>query len=70
MIQISAEYFKLCVACLDEVTKYMFRMKPKRGSTWNMLEPYGVRQAFRRLSLPVLTNHLPADREVQKHTHG
>lgn len=28
--------------------------------TWNILAPYGVRHAFRRLSFPVLTNHLPA----------
>lgn len=27
--------------------------------TWNMLAPYGVLQAFKRLSFPVLTNHLP-----------
>lgn len=30
------------------------------GGTWNMLAPYGVLQALRRLSFPVLTNHLPA----------
>ena len=27
--------------------------------TWKILAPYGVRQAFNRLSLPVLMNHLP-----------
>lgn len=30
-----------------------------RKFTWNMLAPYGVRQAFSKLSLPVETNHLP-----------
>lgn len=27
--------------------------------TWKILAPYGVLQAFSRLSLPVLANHLP-----------
>lgn len=27
--------------------------------TWNMLAPYGVLHPFKRLSLPVETNHLP-----------
>lgn len=34
--------------------------------TWNMLAPYGVLHAFRRLSFPVLTNHLPAN-EIRLH---
>ena len=36
------------------------------GGTWNMLAPYGVRQALRRLSFPVLTNHLPAGERQRK----
>lgn len=31
-----------------------------------MLAPYGVRQALRRLSFPVLTNHLPAGERQRK----
>lgn len=31
-----------------------------------MLAPYGVLQALRRLSFPVLTNHLPAGRRRRK----
>lgn len=37
------------------------------GGTWNMLAPYGVLQALRRLSFPVLTNHLPAGGRQRKH---
>lgn len=33
-----------------------------RSVTWKMLAPYGVLHAFSRLSFPVLTNHLPAER--------
>ena len=31
----------------------------KKMYTWNILAPYGVLQAFSKLSLPVLMNHFP-----------
>lgn len=31
----------------------------KKYGTWKILAPYGVRQAFSKLSFPVDTNHLP-----------
>lgn len=34
--------------------------------TWKMLAPYGVLQAFSRLSFPVLTNHLPSEQKHQE----
>lgn len=38
--------------------------------TWKMLAPYGVLQAFSRLSFPVLTNHLPSERKHQELVRG
>lgn len=35
-----------------------------------MLAPYGVLHAFSKLSFPVLTNHLPGQRNTHKHTHN
>jgi len=37
--------------------------------TWNMEAPYGVRQAFSKLSLPVDTNHLPHVAKRNDSTH-
>lgn len=34
--------------------------------TWKMLAPYGVLHAFRRLSFPVLTNHLPKNTQTHR----
>ena len=36
--------------------------------TWKILAPYGVLQAFNRLSLPVETNHLPQEANLKLKT--
>lgn len=46
----------------DSEEPRLLPLPPTQALTWKMLAPYGVLQALRRLSLPVLTNHFPTDR--------
>lgn len=56
-LQFHNTWLKKCVN--GRIKNNQFKFKMIFLITWNMLAPYGVRQAFNILSFPVDTNHLP-----------
>lgn len=65
--QVQKEIYNLTIRPNTDLSHKQQRMRKYRTTsarcksfrTWNMLAPYGVLQAFSKLSFPVLTNHLP-----------
>lgn len=53
---------------ISEKMWYMISEYYCSKNTWNMLAPYGVLQALRRLSFPVDTNHLPQEANLRLKT--